>query len=218
MPCMNTAPASAPLSALPLDSLDPLSATRCWLEQAVIGLNLCPFARAVTVREQIRFVVSGAADTDALLDELVRELQFLRDTPAQTTDTTLLIVPQMLAAFDDFVDFIDLAEVSLRLYGYVGEIQLAHFHPAYVFADADEAGDAGDDLANHTNRSPWPTLHLLREASLARATASIPDAASIYERNIAVARSLGAAGWAALATQWTAAGAPHTKEDDDERV
>jgi uncharacterized protein len=177
----------------------PIEQTRRWLESAVIGLNLCPFAKAVTVREQIRFVASASSDTDALLDELVRELQFLRDTPAQSVDTTLLIVPTLLADFDDFLSFIDLAEVSLRLYGFVGEIQLAHFHPAYVFADAD--GDA--DLANFTNRSPWPTLHLIREASLEKATAAIPDAADIYERNITRARELGTAGWATLAANWT---------------
>lgn len=157
----------------------------------MIGLNLCPFAKAVHVKGQIRYRVSVAADTDALLDELVLELMHLRDVEPEVTDTTLLIIPGFLDDFSRFLDFVDLAEVSLRLQGLQGILQIAHFHPNYIFADA----DSNDDLANYTNRSPWPTLHLIREASLSRATAAIPDAADIYERNIELARSLGAHGW-----------------------
>ncbi|MBK6637021.1 MAG: DUF1415 domain-containing protein [Rhodocyclaceae bacterium] len=169
--------------------------TQRWLERAVIGLNLCPFAKAVHVKGQIRYVVSEAPDTNTLLDELVRELQQLHASDPVVTDTTLLIIPSLLDDFSAFLDFVDLAEVSLRMQGLAGELQLAHFHPDYVFADA----EGPDDLANQTNRSPWPTLHLIREASLSRATAAIPDAADIYERNIALARQIGAAGWQALA-------------------
>lgn len=168
--------------------------TRRWLERAVIGLNLCPFAKAVYVKQQVRYVVSTAVDTNALLDELETELAHLRTVAAETTDTSLLIVPALLDDFSVFLDFVDLAEVSLRLNGHEGHLQLAHFHPDYEFADA----DGPEDLANNTNRSPWPTLHLIRESSLSRATAAIPDAASIYERNIALARSLGSQGWREL--------------------
>lgn len=165
--------------------------TRDWLEQAVIGLNLCPFAKAVHVKGQIRYVVSRADSDEALLDELVAELAHLVRTPPEQTETTLLIVPQRLGDFADFLAFADLADITLRLHGHAGVLQIATFHPDYVFADADGA----DDAANLTNRAPWPTLHLLREVSLTRATDAIPDAADIYERNIALARKLGPQGW-----------------------
>ncbi len=178
--------------------------TRLWLERAVIGLNLCPFAKAVHVKGQIRTVVSEAQNTDALLDELVRELQHLSAIDPAVTDTTLLIIPALLDDFSAFLDFVDLADISLRLQGLAGELQIAHFHPDYLFADA----EGPDDPANFTNRSPWPTLHLIREASLSRATAAIPDAAAIYERNIALARQMGAEAWQALAVGKTEGDAP----------
>ena len=170
-----------------------IATTRKWLERAVIGLNLCPFAKGVHVKGQIRYVVSAAQTEDALLDDLERELKFLVDTAPEDTDTTLLITPGVLTDFDDFTNFLDLVEVVLRTQGLVGVLQVASFHPDYVFADAE-----ADDIANHTNRAPYPTLHLIREASLARATAAFPDAADIYERNIETLRELGLAGWRAL--------------------
>lgn len=172
------------------------TATRVWLERAVIGLNLCPFAKAVHVKRQIRFVVSEAATTDALLDDLERELQFLTEVTSDEVETTLLITPDVLKNFDDFIDFLDLAEVVLRTQGLNGILQVASFHPDYVFADAD-----ADDVANCTNRAPYPTLHLLREASLEKATAAFPDASDIYLRNIEALRALralGEEGWRAL--------------------
>jgi hypothetical protein len=170
-----------------------LAATRKWLERAVIGLNLCPFAKGVHVKGQIRYVVSAAQTEDALLDDLERELKFLAEAAPEDTDTTLLITPGVLTDFDDFTNFLDLAEVVLRTQGLVGVLQVASFHPDYVFADAE-----ADDIANHTNRAPYPTLHLIREASLARATAAFPDAADIYERNIETLNELGLEGWRAL--------------------
>jgi len=170
-----------------------IATTRKWLERAVIGLNLCPFAKGVHVKGQIRYVVSAAQTEDALLDDLERELKFLTEAAPEDTDTTLLITPGVLTDFDDFTNFLDLAEVVLRTQGLVGVLQVASFHPDYVFADA-EAGD----IANHTNRAPYPTLHLIREASLARATAAFPDAADIYERNIETLHKLGLEGWRAL--------------------
>lgn len=170
-----------------------IAATRKWLERAVIGLNLCPFAKAVHVKGQVRYAVSTAQNEDALLDDLERELKFLAENAPDDTDTTLLITPDVLAGFDDFANFLDLVEVVLRTQGLVGVLQVASFHPDYVFADAEP-----DDVANYTNRAPYPTLHLLREASLARATAAFPDAADIYGRNIETLNELGLEGWRAL--------------------
>lgn len=170
-----------------------IAATRRWLERAVIGLNLCPFAKSVHVKGQIRYFVSAAQTEDALLDDLERELKFLIEAAPEAIDTTLLITPEVLTDFADFTNFLDLVEVVLRTQGLVGTLQVASFHPDYVFADAE-----ADDVANCSNRSPWPTLHLLREASLARATAAFPDAAEIYQRNIDTLRALGQDGWRAL--------------------
>jgi hypothetical protein len=170
-----------------------IAATRKWLERAVIGLNLCPFAKGVHVKGQIRYVVSAAQTEDALLDDLERELKLLVETAPEDVDTALLITPRVLTDFDDFSNFLDLVEVVLRAQGLVGMLQVASFHPDYVFADAE-----ADDIANHTNRAPYPTLHLIREASLARATAAFPDASEIYQRNIETMRSMGLDGWQAL--------------------
>jgi uncharacterized protein len=172
---------------------DIISATGKWLERAVIGLNLCPFAKGVHVKGQIRCVVSHAATDDALLDDLESELKFLTSVAPEDIDTTLLITPDTLKNFDDFTNFLDLVEVVLRTHGLVGVLQVASFHPRYVFADAEP-----DDIANYTNRSPYPMLHLLRETSLAKATAAFADAANIYERNIETMNALGLGGWQAL--------------------
>ena len=167
--------------------------TRRWLEAAVIGLNLCPFAKAVHVKDQIRWVLSEARQPETLLAELVQELQFLADADPQQVETTLLVHPHVLGDFFDFNDFLDLADAALVELGLEGTLQVASFHPSYQFADSEP-----DDIANCTNRSPYPTLHLLREASIERAVASVPDAADIYERNIRTLQGLGSAGWAAL--------------------
>lgn len=170
-----------------------VGATRQWLERAVIGLNLCPFAKAVHVKQQIRYVVSDTQTPDALLAELERELAFLVEADPAQVDTTLLIVPQQFAAFLDFFFFLNEAEALLKRMELTGVLQIASFHPHFEFA-----GNDPDDIANHTNRSPYPTLHLLREASLDRAVAAFPDAAEIYERNIETLEKLGHAGWNAL--------------------
>jgi uncharacterized protein len=173
-----------------------MAQTRAWLERAVIGLNLCPFARAVHVKDRIRYVVSDAGDTDALLAALCDELGLLASADPLQVETTLLIHPQVLTDFEDFNDFLDVAEAAVDQLGHRGVLQVASFHPDYRFA-----GTAADDPGNATNRSPWPTLHLLREASIERAVASVPDAATIYEANIAMLQRLGADGWAALQVQ-----------------
>jgi hypothetical protein len=173
-----------------------LAETRAWVDRAVIGLNLCPFAKAPQVKGQLRYVVSHALDAEALLADLITELQTLAQIDPEVTETTLLVHPGVLADFLDFNDFLDLADAALDDLGLDGVIQIASFHPHYQFA-----GTAPDDVDNATNRSPYPTLHLIREASLDRAVAAIPDASSIFDANIATLRQLGAEGWRALQAQ-----------------
>jgi len=167
--------------------------TRRWLERAVIGLNLCPFAKAVYAKDQVRIVCSDATTPAALLAELGEELLQLRDTPAETTDTTLLVHPDVLQDFLDYNDFLDEADALVESLGLDGVLQVASFHPDYRFAGSDP-----DDVANCTNRSPYPTLHLLREASIDRAVEAFPDPDAIVERNIATLQALGREGWDAL--------------------
>lgn len=173
---------------------DPIiDATRLWLEKAVIGLNLCPFAKAVYVKNQVRIVVSTAPHLDGFLEDLDRELDFLAAADPEVVDTTLLIHPTLLPDFLDFNDFMQLAEAAVDEHDLDGVIQIASFHPAFQFADTEP-----DDLSNYTNRAPYPTLHLLREASIERAVAAFPAAETIFERNIATLEKLGVDAWAAL--------------------
>lgn len=167
--------------------------TRRWLERAVIGLNLCPFAKAVQVKNQVHYAVSDAAEPRQLLADLGVEADALCAMDAKVRDTTLLIVPGLLGDFLDFNDFLVRAQRLIRKRGLEGVIQLASFHPEYRFA-----GTEADDVANCTNRSPYPTLHLLREASIDRAVEAFPQAEAIYEANIATLRRLGPQGWTAL--------------------
>ena len=170
-----------------------IEATRAWIERAVIGLNLCPFAKAVYVRDQIRYTVSAAESPEALLEDLEREARWLAETEAEEVDTTLIIHPNVLKDFLEYNDFLGVAEEALERLGFDGVLQIASFHPDYQFADA-----AADDVVNYTNRSPYPMLHLLREESVDRAVAAFPDAGDIYRKNIETARRLGIAGWKAL--------------------
>lgn len=170
-----------------------LAQTRHWLEAAVIGLNLCPFAKAVHVKDQIRYVVSEARTDEELLADLVRELRALAGADAEVCDTTLLIHPYALNDFLDYNDFLDVADAAIDELGLDGVLQVASFHPDYQFADT-----AADDVTNNTNRSPYPTLHLLREDSVDRAVEAFPEADRIYATNIATLEGLGNGGWMAL--------------------
>jgi hypothetical protein len=170
-----------------------LAATRRWLEQAVIGLNLCPFAKSVYVKDQVRLVVSRARHLDAFLDDLDRELELLKSTPAEQVDTTLLVHPTLFPDFMVFNDFLNVADDVLVEHELEGVIQIAPFHPAFVFEGEDES-----DLSHFTNRSPYPTLHLIREDSLEKAIESFGDTDVIFERNIEVLRKLGHEGWMRL--------------------
>lgn len=170
-----------------------IAATRHWLEKAVIGLNLCPFAGAVYAADRIRYVVSGATTAEALLQVLADELQQLAAADERETETTLLIHPQVLGDFLDYNDFLGLADALVADLGLEGVLQVASFHPQYRFADTEP-----DDITNCTNRSPYPTLHLLRESSVERAVAAHPDTERIYRDNIETLRRLGREGWERL--------------------
>lgn len=172
---------------------DVLAQTRHWLEKAVIGLNLCPFAKAVYVKNQVRLVVSHARHADDLLEELDRELDLLTATPAEEVDTTLLIHPTLFDDFLDFNDFLEIAEGVVDEHGLEGVIQLASFHPQFQFD-----GTEPDDISNYTNRAPFAILHLLREESVERAVEAFPEAEAIFEQNIATLEKLGHKGWKAL--------------------
>jgi uncharacterized protein len=163
------------------------------VERAVIGLALCPFAESVYRSDRVRFHVSRQRSAAGLLEELRAELSYLHGVDAQACETTLLIHPWVLTDFIEFNDFLQICDDEIVDLGLEGEIQVASFHPRYQFA-----GTRPDDIENHTNRSPYPTLHLLREASVERALANVPDPESIYENNIRRLRELGAAGWQAL--------------------
>ena len=169
---------------------DPVSATRRLLQRAVIGLNLCPFAKAVHVRNQVRYVLSEAATATALLADLTRELEFLHAADPAMVETTLLVHPGVLGDFLDYNDFLDDADAAVEALGLEGELQVASFHPDYVFA-----GNDPDDPANCTNRSPFPMLHLLREESVARAVETFPDPDAIVDRNIETMERLGIDGY-----------------------
>mgnify|MGYP002789668403 CR=1 FL=1 len=186
MPASTSIPATAP-------DHPAVVATRAWLDKAVIGLNLCPFAKSVHVTGRIRWRVSEATTPDELLADLADELRLLADTDAEQIDTTLLIHPRVLTDFLDYNDFLDVADAAVDALKLGDLLQVASFHPQYRFADTEP-----DDISNFTNRSPFPTLHLLRHASVDRAVAAFPDAADIFEANIATLQRLGLSGWRRL--------------------
>lgn len=172
---------------------DPIEQSRRWLERAVIGLNLCPFAKAVHAKGQVRWVLSNATEPVELLETLGAELAFLRDADPAEVDTTLIIHPQVLRDFIDYNDFLGDADDLVEAMELDGVLQVASFHPDYQFADSEP-----DDIENFTNRAPYPTLHLLREDSVSRAVDAYPDPDVIIERNVETLRKLGRDGWRKL--------------------
>jgi len=172
---------------------DVVVATRTWLEKAVIGLNLCPFAAPVHLHDRIRYFVSEACSPLMLLQDLLSELRALDVADPDQCETTLLIHPNVLASFADYNDFLRRADDAVAELGLAGVVQVASFHPQYQFADA-----APDDISNYTNRSPYPMLHLLRESSVERAVMRYPDTTAIYKTNIETMRRLGHEGWRRL--------------------
>lgn len=167
-----------------------IAATRTWVERAVIGLNLCPFAKAPFGKGQIRYVVSKADNPEALLQDLIAELEVLAEANPEKIETTLLIHPGVLSDFLDYNDFIEIADETVEELDLGGILQVASFHPDYQFADT-----GPDDISNFTNRSPYPTLHLLREDSIDKAVEAFPEAEMIYEKNIDTMIRLGQQGW-----------------------
>ena len=167
--------------------------TRRWLERAVIGLNLCPFAKAVHVKGLVHVAVSDARDDGSVLEDFASELDALVAADPAARETTLLVVPHCLHDFLEFNDFMGRAERLLRKRKLEGVIQVASFHPQYQFE-----GTEADDITNFTNRSPYPTLHLLREDSIDRAVESFPHPEAIYEANMETLRRMGPEGWRAL--------------------
>ena len=184
------------LSTAELDTELVARHTRAWVTRAVVGLNLCPFAKAPLVKGQVRFVVSTARDVPALLLQLADELRHLAQADPAETETTLLIHPQVLADFSDFNEALDAVDSLVDALGLEGVLQVASFHPQYQFAGTD-----ADDMSNATNRSPYPTLHLLREASIERAVEAFPEPEAIVDANLRTLDALGAEGWKALASQ-----------------
>ena len=170
-----------------------LEKTRHWLEKAVIGLNLCPFAKAVYTKNQVRLVVSHARHADDLLEDLDRELDLLVATPASEIDTTLIIHATLFEDFLDFNDFLEVADGVVGEHELDGVVQLASFHPGFQFE-----GTEVDDISNYTNRAPFAMLHLLREDSVARAVEAFPEAETIFEQNISTLQKLGLPGWKSL--------------------
>ncbi len=170
-----------------------LEDTRRWVQRAVIGLNLCPFAKSVEVKKQVRYVVSHAARAKPLLVDLKRELLALAAADPGVLDTTLLVAPDGFVDFLEFNDMLDRADKLLVALDLDGVLQIASLHPQYQFADAEPG-----DITNFTNRAPYPTLHLLREESVDRAVAAFPNAEAIFETNMQTMQDLGPDGWAAL--------------------
>lgn len=175
----------------PVESHDAvITATRHWLTEVVIGLNLCPFAKAVHVKGQIRYAVSDAVDREGVLTDLETEIQALIAADPEAVDTTLLVLPYALGDFLDYNDCLFFADRLIKQLRLEGMIQIASFHPHYQFE-----GSEPDDIENYTNRAPYPILHLLREDSIERAVKAFPDAEDIYERNQETLRRIGLKGW-----------------------
>lgn len=182
-------------SAATLSDDEIIAQTKLWLERAVIGLNLCPFAKSVHIKNQIRYVVSHAQTPEQLATDLVAELEVLAEANPEKIDTTLLIHPDVMQDFLDYNDFLDVADATVEELDLDGILQVASFHPQYQFEESQL-----DDIDNYTNRAPFPTLHLLREESIDKAVAAFPEAEEIYEKNIETLRALGHEGWKKLFT------------------
>jgi len=163
--------------------------TRRWLEEVVIGLNLCPFARQPYTLDRIRYVVEPAEDIVLLAKRVVEEARWLMEQPKEKVATTLLIHPRALLNFLDYNDFLSEVDLLIKENSLEGKLQAASFHPDYQFA-----GTRPADAENFTNRSPYPMIHLIREAMLEEVLDNYPDPESIPERNIKTMNQLGAAG------------------------
>lgn len=163
-----------------------IGTTRRWISSMVIGLNLCPFAQRVFAADKIRYVVSDAEDEGSLLNDLSSEVNTLISSPISVIETTLLIHPCVLGAFLDYNDFLDAGEQLIEELGQRGIVQLASFHPEYLFAGTDPGA-----AENYTNRSPYPMLHLLREESISAVADDPDELLEIPQRNVETLKRLG---------------------------
>jgi hypothetical protein len=170
-----------------------IAMTRRWLEKSVIGLNLCPFAGGPYRDNRVYFCVSEQRTASGLLEDLRIELRDLHAADPLHRETTLLIHPGVMSDFLEYNDFLDACDSTVDELGLEGDLQVASFHPQYQFADTQP-----EDIENFTNRSPYPMLHLLREASVERAIAATGKTEEIYLRNIRTLRELGHLGWRRL--------------------
>ena len=164
--------------------MNPVDACKSWLELVVIGHNFCPFAKQEFDQGNIHFALSEATDFEEGLQHLIKECERLDDNDG--IETTLIVYAKLLTDFEDFLDFVDMANQLITMQGYEGVYQLANFHPDYCFE-----GEEKNDASNYTNRSPFPMLHLIRESSLEKAVASYPSPERIPENNIKLAREKG---------------------------
>lgn len=157
-----------------------------WIQSVVIGCNFCPFAAQAMTQNRVRFVALPDTSMEHTLEAFVAELLVLNRLP--DIETTLMILPNHYADFEEYLDLVDIAEALLEEQGYEGVYQVASFHPEFTFEGTDD-----DDAANYTNRSPHPMLHILREDSITQALEHYPNPERIPERNEAYARSKGLA-------------------------
>jgi len=157
-----------------------------WIEKAVIGFDLCPFAKSVYRKNKLRYVVSKSANVNALVTELYQQCQYLIETPG--IETMLLIIPHQLQEFADFNQMLDQVDALIEAYEWVGVFQIASFHPRYQFDNT-----RIDDRENWSNRAPFPILHILRESSVGRCLSSYPDPDQIPGTNIQTLRAMDAA-------------------------
>ncbi|MEH6576178.1 MAG: DUF1415 domain-containing protein [Amphritea sp.] len=174
----------------PVVSVDAVrNLTQEWVETIVVGLNLCPFAAPVVKDGSLRYAVSEAMDAEALVKDFLSEVELIQQAEEEDVATTLFIVPRMLEDFYDYLDMLALFEELLQDAGLNGVLQLASFHPGYLFG-----GVPAEDISHWTNRSPYPAFHIIREAQMSRALASFKYPEEIPERNIQLLRSLGREG------------------------
>ncbi len=160
--------------------------TKNWVEKLVIGVNLCPFAKLPFQQDRIRFVEVQSEDEADLIRTLLQEMSDLVEQPAAQLETTLIIFPNQLNEFADYLEFVAYADELLQEAELTGILQIASFHPRYQFANTGK-----DDVENYTNRSPYPMLHLIREESIERVLENFPDPEQIPLRNVAKMKELG---------------------------
>jgi len=164
--------------------MNPLDACKSWVEQVVIGHNFCPFAKQEFDQNRVHFILTETEGYEEALQALIIECERLDGN--DEIETTLIVYPKLLTDFEDFLDFVDMANQLISMQGYEGVYQLANFHPDYCFEGEDE-----NDASNYTNRSPFPMLHLIRESSLEKAVMNYPSPELIPENNINLAREKG---------------------------